>query len=173
MIRTGGSAHQILKKVLDGPAKSHRIVVREGNSIWDIQTAFRDSKLDITPEAYQAWIRDPKRLRRMGVPKMTDPRVKATLEGFLFPETYTYYKYHSAESVLESMLSQFEKRIKPLLAEHPWGATPEGRYKLLILASIVEKESGDVKEQPLVASVYWNRVRKGMRMRPLGPVYQG
>jgi len=164
-INPSASAYVILKKILDGPAKSHQLTVREGTHIWDIQTIFAESSLKVPQDTYLSWVRDPKRLARMGVPKMTDPRVRPTLEGFLFPETYNYYKYNSAESVLDAMLDLFEKRIKPILMEHPWGATPEGRYKLLTLASIVEKESGDVAEQPTIASVYWNRIRKGMKLQ--------
>ena len=159
------SAYQILTQILAGPAKSHRFVVREGTHIWDIQTLFAESIFRLNPSTYQKWIRDPKRLERMGVPKISDARVRPTLEGFLFPETYTFYKYDSAESVLDAMLDLFEKRVKPILSEHPWGATPEGRYRLLTLASIVEKESGDVAEQPIIASVYWNRIRKGMKLQ--------
>lgn len=164
-ITPSASAYVILKKILDGPAKSHQLTLREGTHIWDIQNIFAESSLKVPRDTYHAWVRDPKRLARMGVPKMMDPRVRPTLEGFLFPETYTYFKYNSAESVLDSMLDLFEKRIKPILMEHPWGATPEGRYKLLTLASIVEKESGDIGEQPVIASVYWNRIRKGMKLQ--------
>jgi UPF0755 protein len=164
-INPSSSAYQILNKILNGPAKSHRLVVREGTHIWDIQAVFAESLFKLPSNTYFEWIRDPKRLERMGVPKMSDPRVRPTLEGFLFPETYTYFKYNSAESVLDAMLDLFEKRLKPILSEHPWGATPEGRYKLLTLASIVEKESGDVNEQPIIASVYWNRIRKGMKLQ--------
>ncbi|MEO5666891.1 MAG: endolytic transglycosylase MltG [Bdellovibrionota bacterium] len=164
-VDTSDSAYAILTKILLGPAKSHKLVVVEGTNIWDIQAVFANSLFHLNPSQYQEWLHDPKRLARMGVPKMTDSRVRPTLEGFLFPETYTYFKYNSAESVLDAMLSLFEKRVKPILMEHPWGATPEGRYKLLTLASIVEKESGDVGEQAIIASVYWNRIRKGMKLQ--------
>jgi UPF0755 protein len=159
------SALGVLKSILEGPTKAHRLTVKEGLHIWDVQKVFEDSLFKVKPEEFQRWVRDPKRLARMGVPEKLPPGVRPTLEGFLFPETYTYQKYSSPESVLDAMLALYDKRIKPLLAEHPWGATPEGRYKLLTLASIVEKESGNFGEQPIIASVYWNRIRKNMKLQ--------
>ena len=88
-----------------------------------------------------------------------------TLEGFLFPETYQYEKETSIESLIDSALSQFKERALPILKEHPWASTHEGLYKLVTLASIVEKESGHADEQPMIASVFWNRIEKKMRLQ--------
>lgn len=164
-LNTGDSAHKILNDLIYGLPKSRRIVVREGTNIWDIYREFANSTFQVDQATYLSWIQDPKRLDRMGVPKFENPKIRRTLEGFLFPETYTYFKYQSAESLIDHMLDLFKSRVEGILSEHPWGSTPEGRYKLLTLASIVEKESGDVAEQPIIASVYWNRLRKGMRLQ--------
>lgn len=164
-INTSDSPHRILMSLINGPSKSYKITIKEGTHIWDILEVFKKSVLSVQDSTYMSWIQDPQRLDRMGVPHFKDPRVKRTLEGFLFPETYQFYKYHSPEEVIDHMLDLFEKRVKGLLAQHPWGNTPEGRYKLLILASIVEKESSSFEEQPIVASVYWNRIRKGMKLQ--------
>lgn len=164
-IKSSDSPYVILKTLIYGPAKGHQILVREGANIWDVQKSFEESVLKVDEKTFMSIITDPKRLERMGVPTFEDPTIRRTLEGFLFPETYTFFKYNSPESVVDHMLDLFEERVKGVLAQHPWGNTSIGRYKLLILASIVEKESGDVAEQPIIASVYWNRIRKGMKLQ--------
>ncbi|NCN41815.1 endolytic transglycosylase MltG [bacterium] len=159
------SASEILEQILSGTPLGYKIVIREGINIWDIQNIFAEEPLNVDPAIFQKWIRAPHRLKRMGVPEPKAEGVEATLEGFLYPETYTFHKYTSPEKIIDKMLELFEENIAPTLAKHPWGNTPEGRHRLITLASIVEKESGNFDEQPTIASVYWNRLNKGMRMQ--------
>jgi len=83
----------------------------------------------------------------------------ASLEGFLFPDTYRVYKNASAFDILKKMLANFQDKINPLLpeiAEHN-----KNLYDVLILASIVEKESANVQEMPRIAGVFSNRLKIG------------
>jgi UPF0755 protein len=149
---------QILNEVLQGTPILYRVTIQEGKNIYDIDAEFQ--KLNIVPgeRDFLSLIHDPDLIERVGASNNS-------LEGFLFPETYTYQKYDSIETLVKSMISQFEERALPILKSHPWGQTKEGRYRLLTLASIVEKETGLGNEQPLVASVFWNRLNKGMRLQ--------
>lgn len=83
---------------------------------------------------------------------------KHRLEGYLFPETYEIKKDATAHDVVSKMLAQFEKEWKP-----EWTTELQQR-KLTVdqavnLASIVEREVTVDKERPLVAGVYYNRIR--------------
>jgi UPF0755 protein len=89
----------------------------------------------------------------------------ANLEGFLFPDTYFVAPGSNATALLSSM----HKRMKQELAlawEQRAPDTPlKSPYEALILASIIEKETGRDADRPLVGSVFVNRLRIGMRLQ--------
>ena len=87
------------------------------------------------------------------------------LEGYFFPDTYFVAPGSSATALLKLM----HKRMKEELArawEHRAADTPlKSPYEALILASIIEKETGREADRPLVGSVFVNRLRIGMRLQ--------
>lgn len=159
------SKMRILDEILRGTPLLHKITVKEGFNRFDIAAEIRRVWGDAGATAFEKLVHDPELMQRMGVPATLPMGAHASLEGFLFPETYSYQKYDTPRDIVLEMLAQFERRAKPILDSHPWGQTPEGRYRLLTLASIIEKESGQADEQPLVASVFWNRISKKMRLQ--------
>jgi len=163
LVKTDGSLLNMLTEVNNGKVLLHKLTIKEGENIYDISKSISLTHLSKHSESFDQVIRDPKLLKRMGVP-LSSSGVEKTLEGFLFPETYTFQKYDSPRILVESMLREFERRALPWTQKHPWGATAEGRYRLVTLASIVEKESGVFDEQPVIASVFWNRLNKKMRL---------
>ena len=86
-------------------------------------------------------------------------------EGWLFPDTYRYAPGISDLDLLKLAHARMKRRL-----EEGWKArapdlplkTP---YEALILASIVEKETGAAEERPRVAAVFYNRLRRGMRLQ--------
>ncbi len=87
----------------------------------------------------------------------------ASLEGYLFPDTYELPDPARPEDLLRRMLDNFDRQVAPLLeaAPHPDGLSA---HEVLTLASIVEREAVIPEERPLIAGVYLNRLRKGMRL---------
>ena len=87
----------------------------------------------------------------------------ASLEGYLFPDTYELPEKPQLEDLLRRMLDNFQRRAGPLLAGAPY---PDGltAHQVLTLASIVEREAVLPEERPLIAGVYLNRLRQGMRL---------
>ena len=161
----GKSPAQVLTEILEADSKGYKITIVEGLNLWEIEKIFAAPPLNVPPETYQKWIRDPARLDRMKIPVPSKEGVARTLEGYLYPETYMHYKYSSPEDIIDQMLTLFEENMGPLLDQHDWGNTAQGRHDLITLASIVEKESQVLDEQPTIASVYWNRIEKGMRLQ--------
>jgi UPF0755 protein len=86
------------------------------------------------------------------------------LEGFLFPETYRYRRNVNSETILKTMVDQFRLRLAKILPSLPvqegWSLS-----RVVILASLIEKEVKEAKEGPMVASVLINRLDRRM---PLG-----
>jgi UPF0755 protein len=83
-------------------------------------------------------------------------------EGYLFPDTYALAPGSDAHSVVRRMVANFRARTRPLFAEHADALTSHGltAHDALVLASVVEKEAVVADEQPVIAGVFWNRLRR-------------
>jgi len=86
----------------------------------------------------------------------TKPK-SASLEGFLYPDTYIVYKDSTPEDVVLKMLNNFDRKYdQELRAE----VKRQGKdfYEILTLASIVEKEMFGAENRKIVAGIFWNRI---------------
>lgn len=85
------------------------------------------------------------------------------LEGYLYPDTYEFYRLSKGSTVISKILNNMEKRItndiRAKAAE--MGYTTD---EILTIASLIEKETGDFENMPIVASVIYNRLNKPMRL---------
>lgn len=87
----------------------------------------------------------------------------ADLEGYLFPTTYRFTRNPSPRDVARTMLAQFQSVFDESKRERAQ-ALDLTLHEVVTLASIVEKETGSEEERPLVASVFWNRLERGMAL---------
>ena len=85
------------------------------------------------------------------------------LEGFLYPETYEIFNDETAYGVVDKMLKQFDTLFEPDYYDRAaeMGMTIS---QIVTLASIVERESVDPKERPIMSGVFQNRLEQGMRL---------
>lgn len=94
-------------------------------------------------------------------------------EGMLFPETYYLpmgiKERHLAYYLVSLSKIQHEELSKKIFAEY----NPRKWYQYLIIASIIEKEASSVQEMPLVSSVIYNRLKKGMKLQMDGTLNYG
>jgi len=89
------------------------------------------------------------------------------LEGFLFPDTYYFSPFTSPQKVIETQLHHFEEVFLP----HYWLSRSSLSLKeVVILASMVEKEAKRKEEKPVVASVFINRLKQGMKLQSCATV---
>lgn len=101
-------------------------------------------------------------------------------EGLLFPDTYRFYAYSSDRQIYQQAYAKMQLVLNRLWQEKAADLPVKTPYEALILASIVEKETGAAHERGLVASVFINRLQKGMRLQSdptivygLGERYRG
>jgi UPF0755 protein len=87
----------------------------------------------------------------------------ASLEGYLFPDTYRLPQNPTAQDVLLKMLDTFGEKVAPLLEQAR--ANGQNPRQVLTLASIVEREAVIQSERPVIASVYLNRLKIGMALQ--------
>jgi UPF0755 protein len=155
-IARGASTASILSQLHSGAGRFHRLTIPEGWGIRQIARLMQDS-LGIASDSTLAATRDTARRTRMKTPA-------ADVEGYLFPATYDFTDGTSAGAVVDTMLLTFDRRWKSA-----WDSTLQSqgrtRHAAVTLASIVEKEAGRSSERPLIAAVYANRLRKGMRLQ--------
>nr|WP_231402543.1 endolytic transglycosylase MltG [Caenimonas aquaedulcis] len=86
-------------------------------------------------------------------------------EGRFFPDTYTFAKGSSDIAVLRRAMRAMDKRLAAAWAQRTPGAAVKTPDEALILASIVEKETGKAADRGMVASVFTNRLRAGMPLQ--------
>ncbi len=87
----------------------------------------------------------------------------ASLEGFLFPDTYRVWQDQLPESLVRKQLTQFSKvydEISPELKKQG-----KGLDDVIILASIVEREATDLADKKMIAGIYLNRIKRGMLLQ--------
>jgi len=85
-------------------------------------------------------------------------------EGSILPETYLYQKGETRQAVLDRMLDAGRKTLNDLWGKRVPGLPFASKEEALIMASIVERETGVASERPRVAAVFINRLKEGMRL---------
>lgn len=155
---------ELLNALVSGRARFISFTVPEGRSMNEIAAQLEDQELG-KGERFLALARDPQFIAGLDLPirPAGTSRPPATLEGFLFPETYYFHRGVSEATLITAMVDEFKRQAGPLLKARAAkvGLTP---YQALTLASIVEKETGVGNERPLVAAVFHNRLKVNMRL---------
>ena len=100
---------------------------------------------------------------RFGIPDLLSDGRPPSLEGFMFPGEYKLPPDATATSLVETLLTAFNSAITDAMIQ---GAADQGltMYQAITLASIVQREAVALDEAPLIASVYLNRLRRGMKL---------
>ena len=147
---------QLLDALTRGRGVVATVTIPEGLALSSILPLLSRT-LSLPLDSLQAAVRDSAMLARVGA------RTE-TLEGYLFPETYTFAEGASAREVVDAMVREFERRWQP-----EWNARLEtlgmSRDEIVSLASIVEKEARIAEERPVIAAVYHNRLKRGMLLQ--------
>lgn len=147
---------EILARLVAGDVRKYRLTIPEGLTLKDI--AQRIEQAEIGPaDQFLALTQSADLARQLGIEG-------ETLEGYLFPETYTFRAGTSFEALLKMMLAQLEKRLSAELLEQA-GKFGFNRHQLITLASIIEKEAGNKDEMPLISAAFHNRLRIGMPLQ--------
>lgn len=153
---TGKTPIEVLKLLASARPVQHVLTIPEGLTAEEIADIFaQDSWCD--PYVFQELILDGEFIARLGLSGAL------SLEGYLYPDTYYLTRdVHGAETVITLLVNRFHTVWEELT--HDLEERPD-RRKTVILASIVEKETGDSAERPLIASVFQNRLKQGMRLQ--------
>lgn len=149
---------EIVGQLQHGRLQAKKVTIREGLRAEEIAYLLATEGL-VGQEEFILLVRDDAfqydflRDRPASAPK--------TLEGFLFPDTYEFPVNISAMALIDTMLQNFDRRVTMEMRKQ---ALDNGLtlFQVLTLASIVEREAVVPEERPIIASVYLNRLRRGI-----------
>ncbi|MGH7664654.1 MAG: endolytic transglycosylase MltG [Gemmatimonadaceae bacterium] len=156
LLRPGMTWNGVLDALTEGRGVARMLTIPEGYALRDIVPLLVDS-LGLPADSVWAAVRDTVLLRELGISS-------DNLEGYLFPETYSFAAGSPAGAVVDRMVREFGHRWKP-----EWNsqlaALDMTRHEIVTLASIVEKEAILDAERPMISAVYHNRLRIGMPLQ--------
>ncbi|MBF0614994.1 MAG: endolytic transglycosylase MltG [Magnetococcales bacterium] len=150
---TGATPSRLLQQLKSGEVVRYRFSFPEGLTVREVAARLRKEGWH---DAEQRLLKDPDLPARFGV---TAP----SLEGWLFPETYQYVRGDTLDEMIGRMIRQTRKVL-----EREWAgraaAITLSPAETLVLASIIEKETGLAQERTRIAAVFHNRLRRQMRL---------
>lgn len=146
---------EVFRRIARGDIYYFEFTAPEGSNMFDMARSLEAQGVMTASEFLEA-ASDPTLIRDLA------PKAE-TLEGFLFPSTYRLSHATTAAQLTKMMTDQFRKEWTRL-ASVKNGDRQADPLRTLTLASLIEKETGVAGERPLVASVFTNRLAKGMRL---------
>jgi UPF0755 protein len=154
-IPRGAGPKQILEILTSGKSRLYSITFPEGSNIFEMASALEQTKVYNGVE-FLRLVRDP------GFVESLIGQPESSLEGYLFPETYNYTKYTTLKELVVAMVRNFTQAYQRASEGYKGALT---REQIVTMASVIEKETGAPQERPLIASVFYNRLHKGMKIQ--------
>lgn len=145
---------QAVEKLIKGEVKVYRFTIAEGLRWDEILPLVAESELKLDLAKLKLLATDRAFLKRAGVPA-------DVIEGFLFPDTYTFPRTATEEQVLRKMVESTLEAVKK--SPRKAGVTLD-LLQTVTLASIIEKETGAVEERPRISCVFHNRLKQGGKL---------
>ncbi|MBI5354561.1 MAG: endolytic transglycosylase MltG [Chloroflexi bacterium] len=155
MLSPAQSIVDIARTLQDATPTDITFGILPGWRMEEIAASLPTSGLDISPEAFTAAAQTP--------PQVLNLDSSATMEGFFLPDTYLIPRATTADKFLEAIARNFALHITDDMRS---GFNAQGLtlYQAVTLASIVERESIQNDEMPMIASVFINRLNAGMTL---------
>ncbi len=146
---------ETIATLVDGKVVRYALVIPEGYSLAQIAAEVERAGLGKAADFIDLAGR-PDVVRTYGIDA-------PNLEGYLFPDTYSFSKNESVETVIAQMILRFREQLPPGWEQRA-AELGLSLHQVVTLASIIEKETGDPAERPLIASVFHNRLKRKMRL---------
>jgi UPF0755 protein len=154
-LREGATPWTLLQKITQGDFQMTEAVFIEGWNFAQLRAAL-DGHAHVRHDT--RGMSDDQIMARLGSPG-------APPEGMFFPDTYLFAKGESDLAILSRAHRQMQKELRSAWETRVAGLPIASEREALVLASIVEKETGEASERPLIAGVFMNRLRRGMKLQ--------
>ena len=146
----------VYRKLIRGDVYLHLVVIPEGSDRFDIARILAE-RMGIEPTDFL------RRTEQASLIRDLDPDAPS-LEGYLFPDTYRFPRLVTADTVIATMLARFRHVMQTRFPSEMVPGTGN-LHSVVTLASLVEKETPDPAERPVVAGVFARRLEKGMLLQ--------
>ena len=154
-LQPGTSPEMLLDQFVAGDVILHAVTLPEG---WTFRQALAAIQSHPQVTAEFKGLDDASILARLG---LRDPHP----EGLFFPDTYRFPRGTSDREIMRQAHARFEHELAAAWSRRALDLPFDTPYEALILASLVEKETGAADERPQIAGVFVNRLRRGMRLQ--------
>lgn len=145
------TAIEVYDRIAKGDVYTRAVIVPEGYNLFDIAAAVEAAGLVSRDTFLQAAHGETALIQEWNP-------AAASLEGYLFPDTYRFSRHTTPQQMLAAMVKRFGKAMNQLGIQAGDPNVP----RLVTMASLVEKEVSQDSERPMVAGVFENRLRVGM-----------
>ncbi len=158
------SYRKIIKTLESAPKRDeYKVLIPEGYELYKIADVLEESNLinrDVFMREAQTGDFDYSFIKDI-------PQRENRLEGYLYPDTYIFTNDMTEKEIIDTMLKNFEEKVIP---EYEKAQTDISLDEIITLASIIEREAANDEERGKVASVFVNRLNKGMRLESCATV---
>jgi len=144
---------EVIAKLTSGAVYLRKFTVPEGLTIAGVAQKWREQDFGTEEEFLTAAEGAVDLVRNF------DDKAKS-VEGYLFPETYSFPRRTSPRRAIEAMVARFHETVERLRQTVPAENWPLNLRETIILASLVETEAAQPDERPVIASVYLNRLNR-------------
>ncbi|HQN66703.1 MAG TPA: endolytic transglycosylase MltG [Smithellaceae bacterium] len=143
-------------KLLHGDIKKYPVTIYEDSSLSQVALRLQENKL-INEKDFFELSQDAEFLSELGIRS-------SSMEGYLFPDTYFLDRSMTTRRIMRMMVERFQDKVSPEMIRQ---AAQKGLnvHQFVTFASLVGKESGCAAEKPLIAAVFYNRLKKGMPLQ--------
>ena len=154
-VAAGVTLPQLLAKLTQGDVTQDSLTIVEGSTFAELRALLQANR-NVVPSSPP--LSDADLMSRLGQPGVAP-------EGWFFPDTYHFAAGSAELALLRRANALMRARLDAAWAARVADLPFKEPYDALILASIVEKETGRAADRPLIASVFVNRLRLGMRLQ--------
>ena len=155
-LKASMSPREIYRHLSEGRVARRTFTIPEGYNVREIARTIQRAKLAVKREILRL-SQDPSFLKELEISA-------ASIEGYLFPDTYHFPVGTEAKKILTLMVRTMRKKFSPALRKQA-EAMGFTIHQTLTLASIIEKETSLSSERPLIAAVFINRLKRRMRLQ--------
>lgn len=148
----------IIKMIAGGEIAANRLLFTEGSTTFALKELLRERGLS-TDEVQQAFVAQYQN------EVLKQRPTGASLEGYLFPDTYQLTKPVTGTAVLQQMLDNFERKLAATDYRQRYAAQGLSLHQAVTLASIVDREVRSEQDQAMVAQLYLNRLGRDMMLQ--------